>query len=93
MGVVVTEQFVCDYCGKPISGKGTRGEAVVGRMTLHLMGAPGKARRCPELAFHPACEANLTRNARRPPARRRAPRANGRAAGTAARRTSRWTRT
>ena len=58
MGVVVTEQYVCDFCGKAIGD----GEALLGRLTLRKAGARGLGRNL-DVAFHQSCSEKLTRHA------------------------------
>lgn len=67
MGVVVREEYVCDYCQKPI----TSGDVLVGRLALRRQGARGLAKDF-ALAFHPKCSAKLTQHASSPPRQRRA---------------------
>lgn len=54
MGVILKEEYVCDYCGKTIAG----GEVQVGRLGLRRQGARGLGREF-SLAFHGACSEKL----------------------------------
>lgn len=67
MGVILKEEYVCDYCGKTISG----GEVLVGRLALRKQGARGLGREF-GLAFHNACSSKLTQHASQVPRPRRA---------------------
>lgn len=58
MGVLLREEYVCDYCGKTISG----GDVLLGRLALRRQGARGVGRKF-GLALHNACSAKLTQNA------------------------------
>lgn len=68
MGVVVREEYVCDYCGKPI----TSGEVLVGRLALRRQGSRGLAKDF-ALAFHPRCSEKLTQHASSAPKQRKQP--------------------
>lgn len=73
MGVIVREEYVCDYCGKSISDS----NILIGKLALRKQGARGLGREV-VLTLHPVCSESLTKNA--PSAartRRRAPVANG----------------
>lgn len=59
MGVVLKEQYVCDYCGR----RAIPSEVLVGTMTTHRKGAKGRGSNPAKLAFHPACAGKLTRAA------------------------------
>jgi hypothetical protein len=75
VGVIVREEYVCDYCGKPI----TDSNILIGKLALRKQGARGLGREV-VLTLHPACAEALTKNA--PSAarsRRRAPSSNGEA--------------
>ncbi len=75
MGVIVREEYVCDYCGKGI----TDSNILIGKLALRKQGARGLGREV-VLTLHPVCSESLTKNA--PSAarsRRRAPSANGEA--------------
>lgn len=58
MGVIVREEYVCDYCGKAISG----GDVLVGRLEVRKQGARGLGRDF-DLALHPSCSGKLTQHA------------------------------
>jgi hypothetical protein len=58
MGVIVHEEYVCDFCGKPVG----EGDAMVGRLSVRKAGARGLGRNL-DLALHPACSDKLTRRA------------------------------
>ena len=66
MGVIVREEYVCDYCGKPI----TDGDVLMGRLSLRKRGARGVGREV-ALALHVACSDRLTDNAAGTQRRRR----------------------
>ena len=75
MGVIVREEYVCDYCGKAI----TDSNILIGKLALRKQGARGLGREV-LLTLHPVCAEALTKNA--PSAarsRRRTPSANGEA--------------
>ena len=74
MGVILKEEYVCDYCGKTISG----GDVLVGRLAVRKQGARGLGREF-GLAFHGTCSSKLTAHAS-PVARQRR---SSRAAATA----------
>ncbi len=69
LGVIVREEFVCDYCAKPI----TNSDVLIARLTLRKRGARGLGREV-GLALHPGCSDRLTANASGM-ARTRSPRA------------------
>ena len=80
MGVIVREEYVCDYCGKGI----TDANILIGKLALRKQGARGLGREV-VLTLHPSCSASLTKNA--PSAartRRRSPSADADAGETAA---------
>jgi hypothetical protein len=58
VGVIVREEYVCDYCSKPI----TDGDMLIGRLTLRKQGARGLGREV-VLTLHPPCSSKLTANA------------------------------
>lgn len=58
MGVILKEEYVCDFCGKTISG----GDVLVGRLAVRKQGARGLGREF-GLAFHGACSNKLTSHA------------------------------
>ena len=58
MGVIVREEFICDYCAKPIVDT----DVLVARLTLRKRGARGLGREV-GLALHPGCSERLTANA------------------------------
>jgi hypothetical protein len=58
MGVIVHEEYVCDFCGKPIKDV----EALVGGLSLRKAGARGLGRTF-SLALHPKCSEKFTRHA------------------------------
>lgn len=58
MGIIVREEYVCDFCGKRIGD----GEALVGRLALRRQGARGLGRNF-ELALHDRCSEKFTRHA------------------------------
>jgi hypothetical protein len=73
VGVIVREEYVCDYCGKSI----TDSNILIGKLALRKQGARGLGREV-VLTLHPVCSEGLTKNA--PSAartRRRAPVSNG----------------
>jgi hypothetical protein len=67
MGVVLKEEYVCDYCKRPA----TPGEVLVGTMTTHRKGAKGRGSKPARLVFHPTCAGKLTKDAGRPVRTRR----------------------
>jgi hypothetical protein len=58
MGVIVRQEYVCDFCGKGIGD----GDALVGRVSLRKAGARGLGRNF-ELALHDKCSEKFTRHA------------------------------
>jgi hypothetical protein len=58
MGVILKEEYVCDYCGKTISG----GDVLVGKLAVRRQGARGLGREF-GLAFHGSCSDELTAHA------------------------------
>ena len=58
MGVIVTEEYVCDYCTKRIPNT----DVLVGRLSLRKQGARGLGREV-GLTLHPACLDKLTARA------------------------------
>jgi hypothetical protein len=58
LGVIVRQEFVCDYCAKPIVDS----DVLIARLTLRKRGARGLGREV-GLALHPGCSDNLTANA------------------------------
>ena len=58
MGVIVTEEFVCDYCTKRIPDT----DVLVGRLSLRKRGARGLGREV-GLTLHSACLDKLTATA------------------------------
>ena len=80
MGVIVREEYVCDYCGKGI----TDANILMGKLALRKQGARGLGREV-MLTLHPSCSESLTKNA--PSAtrtRRRSPSADADTGETAA---------
>jgi hypothetical protein len=60
VGVIVRQDYICDYCGKPMGG----GDVIAGQLTLRKRGARGLAREY-VLTLHPACSTKLTEHATR----------------------------
>jgi hypothetical protein len=58
VGVIVTEEYVCDFCSKPI----TDPEILVGRLSMRKQGARGLGREV-ALTLHGACLDKLTEHA------------------------------
>ena len=58
MGVIVREEFIYDYCEKPIVDS----DVLVARLTLRKRGARGLGREV-ALALHPGCSDKLTAKA------------------------------
>jgi hypothetical protein len=58
MGVILKEEYVCDYCGKTIAG----GDVLVGKLAVRRQGARGLGREF-GLAFHGNCSNKLTAHA------------------------------
>lgn len=58
MGVIVKEEYVCDYCGNGISD----GDVLVGRLSLRKAGARGLGRNF-EVALHAGCSDKLVQHA------------------------------
>lgn len=67
MGVIVRQEYVCDFCGKAIGDGG----ALVGRVSLRKAGARGLGRNF-EVALHDKCSGKLTRHAAPTTVRRKA---------------------
>jgi hypothetical protein len=59
MGIVVREEYVCDFCGKPIEGD----DILVGRLSLRKAGARGLGRNV-QLALHAECSDKFVRYAK-----------------------------
>lgn len=70
MGVILKEEYVCDYCGKTISG----GDVLVGKLAVRRQGARGLGREF-GLAFHGSCSNKLTAHASPVTRQRRSPKA------------------
>lgn len=68
MGVILKEEYVCDYCGKTISG----GDVIVAKLGLRKQGARGLGREF-GLAFHATCSDKLTAHASPATRQRRSP--------------------
>lgn len=66
MGVILKEEYVCDYCGKTISG----GDVLVGKLAVRKQGARGLGREF-GLALHAGCSNKLTQHASPVPRQRR----------------------
>jgi hypothetical protein len=58
MGVIVREEYVCDFCGKPI----TDANIIIGKLALRKQGARGLGREV-MLTLMPGCAEILTKNA------------------------------
>jgi len=58
VGVIVTEEYVCDYCTKRIPDT----DVLVGRLSLRKQGARGLGREV-GLTLHPACLDKFTARA------------------------------
>jgi hypothetical protein len=58
VGVIVTEEYVCDYCTKPIA----ESDVIVGKLSLRKRGARGLGREV-GLMLHSACSDKLTATA------------------------------
>lgn len=58
MGVIVKEEYVCDFCAKPI----TDANILIGKLALRKQGARGLGREV-VLTLHPGCSESLTKNA------------------------------
>jgi hypothetical protein len=67
MGVIVRQEYVCDFCGKAI----VNGDALVGRVSLRKAGARGLGRNF-EMTLHDTCSEKLTRYAAPATAHRKA---------------------
>jgi hypothetical protein len=59
MGIIVKEEYVCDYCGTGISDE----RALVGRLSLRKAGARGLARNM-QVLLHAECSDKLVRYAK-----------------------------
>jgi hypothetical protein len=59
MGVIVKEEYICDYCGTGINGE----RALVGRLSLRKAGARGLARNM-QVLLHSECSEKLVRFAK-----------------------------
>ena len=66
MGLIRSEEYVCDYCGSPVNSS----EMLIGKLALRKRGARGLSREI-ALSLHPDCLERLTVNAERPGRRRR----------------------
>jgi hypothetical protein len=66
MGIIVRQEYVCDFCGKAIGE-----DAFVGRVSLRKAGARGLGRNF-EVALHNTCSEKLTRHAASATTRRKA---------------------
>jgi hypothetical protein len=58
MGVIVREEYVCDFCGKAIGD----GNPMIGRLSLRKAGARGLGRNF-DVALHGSCSDQFTRAA------------------------------
>lgn len=58
VGVIVKEEYVCDFCAKPI----TDANILIGKLALRKQGARGLGREV-VLTLHPTCSDSLTKNA------------------------------
>ena len=58
MGVIIREEYVCDYCSKAI----TDSNILIGKLALRKQGARGLGREV-VLTLHPVCAEGLTKNA------------------------------
>ncbi|MGH2373672.1 MAG: hypothetical protein ACRDIC_09400 [bacterium] len=89
MGVIVRQEYVCDYCSKPI----TEQAGMMGRLAVRKQGARGLGREV-MLALHPSCSDKLVKNASAVsrPRRSRRGSAEGEAAATGKRQTAKATR-
>src|SRR6266571_8242591 len=58
VGVIIREEYVCDYCGKAI----TDANILIGKLALRKQGARGLGREV-VLSLHPVCSESLTKNA------------------------------
>jgi hypothetical protein len=58
MGIIVREEYVCDFCGKAIGD----GNPMIGRLSLRKAGARGLGRNF-EVALHAGCSDTFTRAA------------------------------
>ncbi len=67
MGIIVRQEYVCDFCGEAIGD----GDALVGRVSLRKAGARGLSRNF-ELALHDTCSGQLTQHAAPITSRRKA---------------------
>ena len=59
MGIIVKEEYVCDYCGTGINDE----RALVGRLSLRKAGARGLARNM-QVLLHAECSDKLVRYAK-----------------------------
>ena len=66
MGVIVKEEYVCDFCAQPI----TDTNILIGKLALRKQGARGLGREV-VLTLHPTCSESLTKNAPSAPRTRR----------------------
>jgi hypothetical protein len=65
VGLIRSEEYVCDYCGSAVSSP----EMLIGKLALRKRGARGLSREI-SLSLHPDCLEKLTENAERPGRRR-----------------------
>jgi hypothetical protein len=66
VGLIRSQEHVCDYCGSPVNGP----EMLTGKLALRKRGARGLSRQV-ALSLHPDCLERLTQNAERLGRRRR----------------------
>jgi hypothetical protein len=59
MGVTFVEEFVCNYCGKPVAPD----DVWIGTLETRRHGSKGRGSQAPKLAFHPTCAGALTKGA------------------------------
>ena len=65
VGLIRSEEYVCDYCGSAVSSP----DMLIGKLALRKRGARGLSREI-SLSLHPDCLEKLTENAERPGRRR-----------------------
>lgn len=56
MGIIIKEEYVCDFCGNPVEGAE---KLMVGRLQLRKSGARGMSRNF-EIVMHNLCADELT---------------------------------
>jgi hypothetical protein len=61
MGVMLIEEYVCNFCGKEV----IPGNVLLGTLETRRQGSKGRPTHAPTLAFHPSCADTLVKGAER----------------------------